>query len=582
MQVKKNMLFRLFVKIFLILLLSYLLTLRFLRVDLTTEKRYTLSDYTIETLKKLEDKTYIKVYLTGEGLPATLKAYRRRIEEELEEFKIYAKNTLIYEFVDPAESKDKEMRFSFYKSLMDKGLIPIETQEISDDGKSSQKMVFPGAVVSCAGKETIINLLKTNGNLPPESEESVNASSESLEYELINAIAKVTRKQKDAIAFIEGQGECNEYEVMDISSKLSEYYTVKTGKINGKIGILDDFKAVIIARPLLPFSEQDKFVIDQYIMNGGNLLYLAEGTYTPQDSLLKNGSTLSLSHDLNMDDLLFTYGVRINHDLLLDKFSAPIGIAQSNPDGKPTIKFYPWYYFPVLVSDNKHVISKYLNYIRTEYVSTLDIIGKRPEVKKTILLKSSPETRLEPIPARINLQMAQQMPPDEYMRGGQKNIAVLLEGKFTSAFKNRNPENYFPQIDKTRIRDKSKHARIIVVADGDLIRNQVSRDGRPYPIGFDRFTRKKFKGNAEFILNAVNYLCDDDGLMSVRARELRMRLLNRKKITLHRTRIQLLNTLLPLCLVALFGFFVYIARRKKYAPKTPDSFSASAPEQSSQ
>ncbi|MCD6555897.1 MAG: gliding motility-associated ABC transporter substrate-binding protein GldG [Bacteroidales bacterium] len=563
----KNKAVRLIVSYLIIIVAAYLLSIKFLRFDLTSEGRYTLSKYTKNILENLNDKIYVKVYLTGEGLPITLKNYKRNIKEELDEFKVFAGENLDYEFIDPSESKDKEVRFGLYKSLTDKGLLPIETSEVTEDGKTSTKMVFPGALISYKGKEIAVNLLKSAAGSAPESEENVNNSVQSLEYELTNAVQKLSRDKKPEIAFIEGHGELNEYQLMDISTVLSEYYTVKTGKLGGRPGILDEFKAVIIAKPMQKFSEQDKFVIDQYLMKGGNVMWLLDGTDTNLDSLFITSSTIALPQDNNLDDMLFQYGVRVNKNLLLDKFSSAIGITMQGPDGKPYIKNYPWYYFPVIVSDNKHVISKYLNYIKTEFVSTIDTVGYNKNVKKTVLLKSSEYTMNDPIPARISLEQVNHMPADNEMHGGRKNLAVLSEGKFTSIFKNRPIEKYFPDLRSSDVIEESKPAKMIVISDGDIIRNEVSQDGKPYPIGFDRFTRHVFKGNKELILNAVNYLCDDGGLMTIRSRELKMRLLNHDKVSKNRFFIQLINVLLPVLLILIFGMIVLFIRKKKYGKK---------------
>lgn len=560
----KNKTVRIIITYLAIILFGYLLSLKFIRFDLTSEGRYTLSSYTKNILKNLNEKVYVKVYLTGTGLPVTLKNYKRNIKEELDEFKVYAGKNLDYEFIDPSESRDKEVRFGLYKTLTDKGLLPIETSEVTDDGKTSTKMVFPGALISYNSKEIAVNLLKNAAGSTPESEENVNNSVQSLEYELTNAVQKLSRDKKPEIAFISGHGELNEYELMDISSVLSEYYIVKTGKIGGQPGILDEFKAIIIAKPMKKFSEQDKFVIDQYLMKGGNLFFLLDGTDTNIDSLFITSSTIALALNNNLDDMLFQYGVRVNKDLLLDKFSSPIGISLQGPDGKPYIKKYPWYYFPVIVSDNKHVISKYLNYIKTEFVSTIDKVGNNKNIKRTILLKSSPDTKKDPIPAKISLDQVNHMPSDNEMHGGIKSLAVLLEGKFTSIFKNRPIEKYFSTFSSADVLIESQPAKIIVVSDGDIIRNEVSQEGKAYPVGFDRFTRHVFQGNKEFILNSVNYLCDDGGLMTIRSRELKMRLLNHDLVSKNRVLIQLINVVLPVLLISVFGIFVSLVRKKKY------------------
>lgn len=550
--------------IILIIFAAYLLSIKYFRIDLTSEGRFTLSEYTKTILENLDDKVYIKVYLTGDGLPTTLKRYRREIKEELDEFKIYAEENLEFEFIDPSESSDNEVKFAFWKSLTDKGLLPIETIEVSDDGKTSSKMVFPGASVNYKGKEAIVNLLKTNGRNAPESEESVNNSIQSLEYELTNAIQKLSKKTKEKIAFIEGHGELNEYQLMDISTILSEYYTVMTGSINGTPGILDEFKAIIIANPQFKFPEEDKFIIDQYIMKGGNVMWLIDGVKTSIDSLFITGSTLSLAQDLNLNDMLFQYGVRVNHDLIMDAFSSPIGITTKGPDGNPLIKHFPWYYFPVLVSDNNHSISKYLNYIRTEFTSTIDTVGLQPGITKTILLHSSEHTKFEPIPARISLDQLNNMPAEYEMNSGRKAIAVLLEGKFSSVFNNRPVESYIPGVSNADVITNGKDAKMIIVSDGDIIRNEVSSEGEIYPIGFDRFTQNEFVGNKEFILNSINYLCDDEGLMTIRSRELQMRLLDRESIQNKRFVIQFMNVLLPVILLSIFGLLILFIRRKRY------------------
>ncbi|MCF6365467.1 MAG: gliding motility-associated ABC transporter substrate-binding protein GldG [Bacteroidales bacterium] len=560
----KNRLIKLIISSLIIIIGAYFLSIKFLRFDLTSEGRYTLSDYSINILKNLNDKVYIKVYLDGKGLPSTFKNFRREIKEELDEFKIYAGENLEFEFINPSESPDQEVRFALYGDLFKKGLIPIETNEISDDGKSSQKLIFPGIILSYKGREKAVNLLKSSGNSEPESEENINNSIQALEYEFTNAIQKLSKEKKPKIAFLEGHGELNEFQLMDISSILSEYYKVMTGALNGTPGILNDFKAVIIAKPENEFSEQDKFVIDQYIMKGGSVLWLIEGCKTNVDSLLLTGSTISLAQDLNLNDMLFQYGARINHDLLQDKFYSPIGLTIKGPDGKPKINYYPWYYFPVIVSDNNHVISKYLNYIRTEFISTIDTVGFNPNIKKTILLKSSELSRLDPIPARIALEQINNMPADNEMKAGRRNLAVLLEGKFESVFKNRPVNKYFPGISLPDVLTESKPAKMIIVSDGDIIRNEVDKEGKPSPLGFDRYTRQTFTGNKEFILNAVNYLCDDEGLMSIRSRELKMRLLNHDKIINNRFIIQFINIVFPVLLILLFGIIVSVVRKRKY------------------
>ncbi len=562
----KNRTIRLIASILMILIITWIASFKFLRFDLTSEGRYTLSDYTVEKLENLEDLIYIKVYLEGKDLPINYKKMRRSVKEQLEEFKVYSGSNIEFEFINPSESTDKEIRFGLYKQLIDKnGLYPIETKEVSDEGKTSVKMVFPGAVISYKGIDIGVNLLKNTSGVSQDSEVNINNSIQSLEYELINAIQKLIKKNKPEIAFIEGQGEIKEQNLSSIIRVLQEYYLVKFGEINGRPGVLDQFKAIIIAKPQSSFTEQDKFVIDQYIMNGGNVLWLVEGTTTSLDSLYSTSETMVMGHDVNLNDMLFNYGARVNHNMLQDKQSSPIGLTVKGTDGEPRIKLYPWYYFPVLASDNNHVISKYVDYIKTEFVCTVDTVGEDSDIKKTVLLKSSDYSKLVQIPAYISLRQIHNMPDDILMDAGRKNVAVLLEGKFKSVFKNRQAKKYFPDKPDLTIKETGESAKMVIVGDGDIIKNEISQDGKPYPLGFDKFSKQIFNGNKEFILNSVNYLCDDGGLMSIRSREIKMRLLEKDKIRNNRLLIQILNVVLPIIFIIIFAFIVYFVRKRKYS-----------------
>jgi len=547
-----------------ILLVAYISTFEFFRLDLTSEGRYTLSDFTKEMLEKNEESIYIKVYLEGEELSSGFKKMKGAITEIIDEFNIYASFPINYEFINPTVSKDKKVRFALYEELLKSGLTPIETSEHSDEGTTSKKMVFPGLIMTYKGASTGVNLLKNDPHFAPESEQNINNSIQSLEYELMNAIQKLSKKKKPQIAFIEGHGELSEYQVMDMSRILSEYYDVQRGRINGQPGILDPFKAIVIARPMKKFTEQDKFVLDQYIMKGGKVLWLMETTNVNLDSLFINSETLALAHTVNLEDQLFKYGVRINPNLLLDKQSSPIAVSVRGSDGQPTLKKFPWMYFPVIATDNTHPVSKYLNYIKTEFIGTLDTVGENPKVKKTILLKSTVNTKVEAVPVKIELASLSRKPNEAEFKSGKKNIAVLLEGKFPSLFTNRPVYKYFPAKPDIKAIEESAETKMIVIGDGDIIKNEVGEGGKPYPVGFDRFSKQVFNGNKELILNAVNYLCDDGGLMEIRSRELKMRLLDVDKIKEQRTSIQITNVLIPILIVVFIGLIIAFVRKYKY------------------
>lgn len=561
-NIKKQNIQQLLLILVAIILVNYIVSFILFRVDMTSEGRYTITEQSRDLLEGLDDELYVKIYLDGDDLPIGFKRMRRELSDLLEEFKIYAENDVNYHFINPSENPDKKIRFALYKQLFEKGLVPIESQETTEEGKTMQKMVFPGVVVVYKGKEMGVNLLKSNPRYKPDSEENINNSVQSMEYELTNAIRKLTKGKKPEIAFLEGHGELSEYQVLDITNTLSEYYEVKRGVIGGTYGILDNFKAVIIAAPTQKFSEQDKFVIDQYIMNGGKVMWLLNGATVNMDSLKYSPITLAMPLNLGLEDQLFRYGVRINPGLLQDAQCAKIGMARRGPDGQSKISLYPWTYYPVVLSNNTNEINKYLDVVRLEYPSSLDTVSSSMEVKKTILLHSSAKAKFDYAPVEINLMDARIGPEEKLFNQSKVPVAVLLEGKFDSNFKNRFLDAKITQGHE--VLEKSKETKMIVVASSSVIRNELSTKGEMYPLGYDINTRKTFKGNKQLIMNSVNYLCDDEGLMSIRLREIKLRLLNKDKVVSEKTLWQITNTIIPVLFVLLFGLIASYFRKRKY------------------
>ncbi len=565
-QRKKQNIITLLLTILIIITINVISSKLFERFDLTSEKRYTLSNHTKNLLKELDDEIYIKIYLDGNDLPVNFKKMRKSINELLEEFSVYAENNITYEFINPTAETNQKARFNLYKQLYDRGLSPIESQEVDDEGKTSQKMIFPGAIVIYKGNEIGINLLKNDGRFKRESEQSINSSIEALEYEFTNSIRKLSIEKKEQIAFIEGHAELSDYEVMSITKTLSEYYDVKRGKISGMYGILDNFKAIVIAKPRFAFSKKDKFVIDQYVMNGGKILWLVDGVRTDMDSLVGRASTVAMPNILNIDDLLFKYGARINYDLIQDVKCAPIGLTRKDRNGKTKIDRFSWFYFPLLISRNNHEINKYIDLIRTEFVSSIDTVGTSANIKKTILLNSSNYTKLETGLIEVKFDIIRKKPNQQEFSKMYVPVAVLLEGEFNSVFQNRNIDSLIP--DKTKFKTKSINTKMIIVSDGDIIKNYISEKGEVYPLGYDKYTNKFskriFEGNKEFILNAINYLCDDNGLMSIRLREIKLRLLDKRKIKQYKLKWQIINTLLPIIFIIFFGLILHYLRKRKY------------------
>lgn len=547
-----------------VIAIAFILSLDFFRIDLTSEGRYTLSDYTKENLKSLKEPVIVKIYLDGDDIPMTLKNLRQAVKELLDEFDVYSGEGVEYYFTNPTAIEDDKAKKALYVELYEKGIEPILSKEESESGKTSQKMVFPAAIVSFKGKEAPVNLLQKNPAYPETSEQNVNNSIQALEYEFMNALNKLQRNKKPEIVFIEGHGELNEYEVMDASRILSEYYLVKRGKIGGRVGVLDNFEAVIVAKPEKEFSEEDKFVLDQYLMQGGKIMWLTEGAKVHIDSLKMRARTIAMGRETSLINMLFSYGARVNYDLVQDKQASVIGLPEDAGNGQVRVKPYQWNYFPLILSDNSHVVNKYLDLIKLEFASSIDTVGENPNIKKTILLKTSPDSKSEQVPVPISLDMVRSMPDDPTLDEGSFNIAVLLEGEFESAFKYASLEKYFPELPEDSVLRESKNTKMIVVSDGDLIRNDFDREGKPRPLGFDPYSRNTFQGNGQFILNAVNYLCNDAGLMSIRARELKLRILNKEKTRKDSLKIQLINIFLPIIIVILFGITIIQIRKRKY------------------
>lgn len=573
-NIKRRYLVQLLLVIVVIVVVNLISSFVFTRFDLTTEKRYTLSPATKQMLKNLDDIVYFKVYLDG-NFPAGFKRLRRETKELLDEFRAYNKN-IQYDFINPSASKDAKERNETYQLLVQEGLNPTNLQVKTKNGLE-QQVIFPGAIVSYRDKEMPVELLDAQLNVPPEA--VLNNSIENLEFKFVNAIKVLSRKVKPAVAFIEGQGELNERETVDITNALKTDYRVDRIRIEGKINALVNraledsvnekykitpkYAAIIIAKPDSAFTEKDKFIIDQYIMYGGKVLWLVDPVLTSMDSIQSSESTVAVENDINLKDMLFKYGVRLNADLVLDLNALPIPVRTGQVGNQPQIEFFPWFYFPVVTPLSQHPIVRNLNAIKTQFVSSMDTVRVKG-VKKTSLLKTSPYSRTINVPAVISLAMIRKKPDERLYRGPAKMIAVLLEGVFKSDFTNRIP----PAIagDKAiGFKEQSVPTSMIVVTDGDIIRNQFQiPGGQPLPLGYDQFTRQTF-GNKEFILNAVNYLTGGPGIISLRSRELKLRMLDKAKLNKYSVQWQVFNLLAPVLLVIIAGLILIRVRKRKYS-----------------
>ncbi len=563
-------LFRFLVVAAIVLLLNIIGSFEFFRLDLTAEKRYSLSDATKELLQSFDDVIVVKVYLEGD-FPAGFQRLQRETRQMLDEFRAYNAN-LEYEFVNPAGSDDERTNREVFEQLQYKGLKYYELQVSEADGRKMQR-VFPGAIMNYGDKEAVVQLLVDQMGVSPEAQ--INASVQNLEYTLANAIRSLVRTSKPFVAFLEGQGELEPRFIADFALAMSDNYNVRrfnlrefksdsTGEeysLSEQQRRLNRFDALIVAKPRKAFNEIDKFLIDQYLMAGGKMIWLLDAVHAEMDSLSQAPQFLSfpIYDRLNIGEMLFRYGVRVNTNIVMDAVAA--GVSDQR-------EVNSWVYFPMVMPQVKHPITKDLNAIRLDFPSSLDTI-KLPGVKKTYLLRSSPYSQKVATPHMVKLSRLYSPPAQSSFSEQRLPLAVLLEGKFTSAFKNRlkPKENSGENI---RLLEESPETQMLVVADGDIVRNQINivnpnmERGTPLPLGYDQFTGAQY-GNKDFLLNAVDYMLDESNLIDIRSRELRIRLLDATRLKENKLLWQLLNTAVPVLLVVVFGLGYMLVRKRKYS-----------------
>lgn len=571
-NLKKNQLISFVITLTIIIVVNIIASFVYTRFDLTSEKRYTLSDTSKEILRNLDDYVYFRVYLEGE-FPAGFKKLRKETKEMLDEFRAYSK-FVDYEFINPSESNDAAERNETYKLLYQSGLNPTELA-IKTNAGAQQLVIWPCALVSYQEKEKPLDLLDTG--VGESSSQALNNSAQNLEYKLISAIKELSQEKKSNIAFIEGHGELNENEVYDITRTLQKKYNVKRVTLDEQITALNsrtetkdssivinsNYDAIIIAKPTKPFSEKDKFIIDQYVMHGGKVLWLIDPVSATMDSLQTSESTIGNALDINLDDMFFKYGLRLNKNLLLDLNSAKIALRTGQMGGQAQIEYFNWYYFPLLNAASNNSIVKNINPLKADFVSSIDPVISDSDVQKIPLLKTSNYTNIAAAPAYITLGMLRQSPDQRMFSQKSQNVAYLLKGEFESLYSNRMTSEIV-ESKEIGFKTNSKPTSMIVVADGDLIRNQFHiPKGYPLPLGFDQYTQITY-GNKDFIENAVSYLVDGEGLIEVRNRELKIRLLDANKINNDALIWQVVNVLLPSVVVIIFGIVLAIIRKRRF------------------
>jgi len=551
----------------LIVAFNVLSSMVFFRLDLTKEKRFTITPISRNILKNLEDKVYIEVYLESDDLPVELVRYRKVVKEFLDNFESYS-NKIEVVFKNPFKEDDPTYNQEVYWQLYNKGLNPTYISQ-SNDGGTSEKMVFAAAIVKYDGKEFPVNLI--NNNLTAGSDFEGLSETE-LERDFIHAIWMLTARELQKVAFVEDHGELDDYESYDIMVSLSKYYQIDRVMMNEVLNSLDEYSVVIIAKPQERFSEKDKFILDQYIMQGGKVIWLVEWMQVSMDSLSYKPFEMAMINDINLDDQLFKYGVRINPDLIQDLRCLNIPVYVNTVDGQPQFEPKPWYYFPVIIPDTllDHNLLRNLEPMRTHFVSSIDTVGLDPNIKKTVLLRTSQYSKSLVHPVEVNLEIIRDEPEMQTFNKPGMPVAVLLEGEFTSNFVNRLSNEFYESEDFVFL-EKSVPTKMIVISDGDFIRNEVKDLGdnkQPYPLGYDKYYTEQFTpGNTQFIVNCVNYLCADEDLISLRMREIKVRTLNSTKLKQKMVMWVYVNSFIPVLIIVIIGLLVVLFRKFKYDRK---------------
>ena len=567
---RRNHITRFAINLAIIILVAIIGTLTFIRWDLTEEKRYSLTPATITLLENLDNKVLIKVYLKGD-YPADFKRLENATRELLIELRSYS-NNIEYQFINPSENPNKKQREKIYGDLIGAGLmysnLPIETA----DG-IQEKIIFPGALVSQGDKVLPVQLLKSKERVP--NAVMINNSINNLEFEIISAIRKLQLETKQSIAILKGYGTLSGIEIEDMAQSLLEYYNVSSIEINGNINafsnVIDDksyrqniYDLLIIAKPTTQFNDKDRFIIDQFIMHGGKVMWLIDAVAASMDSLKSNQQTVGLPLGLNIYDMLFTYGARINKNLLLDKTCAPIWLNVGNYGDRPNMKMFPWYFNPILIPQGGHPIISNIDPVLTQFASSIDAVGDT-SIFKTPLLQTSELTKIYNAPARINLGIIN-APMDFSINSKPfQTVAMLLQGKFESHFRYSLPPRLI-EADEIDFREQSPENQMLVISDGDMIRNPVnSADNRFFPLGYEKNAGRVIYGNKDFLLNAINFLLDDQSLISIRSKTITLRKLNTDRVLKEYRFWQIVNLISPLLVIVLLGIVLNWSRRKHFS-----------------
>lgn len=529
----------------------------FYRFDLTADNRYTLSDTSLEILKNAKEPVYVDVFLEG-NFPAEFKRLQSETKQILDEFKAYNSN-IVYQFVNPLEEADQAD--AIMNSFLERGLTPIKIT-VDEKGKQSEEVVFPWAIITYKNKSTKVALLKNR--LGATTEQKVVSSVQHLEYAFADGFNKVTTEKQKKIAVIKGKNELPDAFKADFLQTVRDNYFIAPFPLDSVskdpvlfTKALKTFDLAIIAKPKTAFTDAEKQVLDQFIINGGKAIWLIDAVNIDMEGLNKSGAGFAFPIDLGLNDMFFKYGFRINPNLVKDLQSAPIALATGKQGNETQYQKYPWFYSPYIFPESKHPVVNNIDGLKLEFANSIDTL--KNGIKKTVLLQTSVYSKKVGTPVEVELKMVNEKPNPADYTSGNVPVGVLLEGKFHSVFENRVLAFKDPAFKATGTTSK-----MIVVSDGDIVKNQLDEKGQPLELGFDKWTNQVYS-NKEFLMNCVNYLLDDNGLINIRSKEVDLPLLDKEKVYENYTYTQILTVGLPLVILLLFGIVLTYLRKRKFA-----------------
>jgi ABC-2 type transport system permease protein len=532
-------------------------------LDLTEEKRYSLTQPTRLLLNHLKDGVYVKVLLEG-NFPAGFKRLQSSTREMLDDFRSES-GYIEYEFEDPSQGTVEQIN-NRRKELSKDGILPVNLR-VMENGEKKERVIYPAAIVSYGGRSMPVNLLE-NEVPGRSSEEVLNNSVALLEYKLANAIQKLKSNTKPAIAFTGGHGELEAIQTADLEKNLRQFYNTGRLFLDSVVTISPEIGVLVVAKPRTAFSEKDKFKIDQYVMNGGKVMWLIDRLTASLDSMQRQPDFMPNDYPINLEDILFKYGARIQPNLVLDLDCTKIPLVTGKMGNAPQFELFPWYYAPSVAATVKHPIVKNLDRVSLQFPSSIDTVRTKTPVKKTILLTSSQYSRLQYAPVRLNFEMLRYDADKTKFDKPNQTVAMILEGEFPSMYENRLTDEMTAGLQKlnSAFKSKSTPTKMIVVSDGDVAANDVTNAAeKSYaPLGYNKY-EKHLYANKDFLINAIEYLLDDNGVIAARTREVKLRLLDGVRTKSEKTFWQVLNVGVPLALLLVFGWMFHFLRRRKYA-----------------